>query len=64
MRSSETLYSVLRLFLLFIKEGGVSMFEEENIKDNKEVYEKPLVIEYDSPTVSFTTAWDKSGYSS
>lgn len=30
----------------------------------KEVYEKPLVIEYDSPTVSFTTCWDKSGYSS
>lgn len=30
----------------------------------KEAYEKPLVIEYDSPTVSFTTCWDKSGYSS
>lgn len=26
----------------------------------KEVYEKPMVIEYDSPTVSFTTMWDKS----
>lgn len=30
----------------------------------KEVYEKPMVIEYDSPTVSFTTCWDKTGYSS
>ena len=34
---------------------------EENKKENiKEVYEKPVVIEYDSPTVSFTTMWDKS----
>ena len=30
----------------------------------KEFYEKPLVIEYDSPTVSFTTCWDKTGYAS
>lgn len=39
---------------------------EDMITDTmeKEAYEKPLVIEYDSPTVSFTTCWDKSGYSS
>ena len=38
--------------------------EKRTVAMEKEAYEKPLVIEYDSPTVSFTTCWDKSGYSS
>lgn len=38
--------------------------EETTILVEKEAYEKPLVIEYDSPTVSFTTCWDKTGYAS
>ena len=41
------------------------MKADEAMKLNeKECYEKPLVIEYDSPTVSFTTCWDKTGYAS
>lgn len=34
--------------------------EKKTVLVKKEAYEKPLVIEYDSPTVSFTTMWDKS----
>ncbi len=36
------------------------MNEENRNVNIKEVYEKPVIIEYDSPTVSFTTMWDKS----
>lgn len=36
------------------------MNEDNKIEKQKEVYEKPVILEYDSPTVSFTTMWDKS----